>query len=359
MDSTKYKKIAKLLISDISNGKYEPLGSFPSDRYLMKKFNVSRQTIRLAIRELEDDGLLYRRQGKGTFLSKKASKLNRGIGVIVSGGRYSEIFSVICSEISELVGRAKFQILVGDVSYKNPGLCARRTLEMARKLVASKVCGVIYQPVQFLGNSTQVNQEVVSMLRDAGIPVVLIDCDIVFSPDRSEYDVVSINNFDAGRRIADHLLRAGAKDIRFFCEPCCAASVKCRMYGVGSMLGKYDGSLLVEINSSSVKEVGRYLKDNPQVDAIVCQNDIAAVNLIATLKRLGYSIPDDIMVAGFDDVAYAKIQRPSLTSIRQPCKDIAMTAYNRLMERMSNKTMTPTVFELSAPLIVRESTVRA
>lgn len=358
MDDTKHEIVANLLIREIADGKFEPLGEFPSDRALMRRFGVSRQTVRLAMRKLEEAGLLYRRRGKGTFLSKGAGKLTRGIGVIVSGGRYSEIFPTICDEIRDLADKTRFQVLVGDASYRNADVCAKRTLDMVRALIASKVCGVIYQPVQFAGNSERINGEAVGLLKKAGIPVVLIDCDIVPSPGRSDCDVVGINNFDAGRRVAAHLLDAGARHIRFLASPGCAMTVKSRMYGVSSMMPEDNGRLLLEIDPTSRRDVERALAADPGVDAVVCQNDIAAASLIATLRKLGRSIPDDIMVAGFDDVAFARIQKPSLTSVRQPCRDIARTAYDRLTERMATPNLPTTTFDLSAPLVIRDSTTR-
>ena len=363
MDDTKYEIVANLLVREIADGKFEPLGAFPSDRALMRRFGVSRQTIRLAMRKLEAAGLLYRRPGTGTVLSKSAGKLNRGIGIIVSGGRYSEIFRAICDEIRELTDRSRLRLFVGDASRKSADACARETLAAARKMVAEKVCGVIYQPVQFFDDSVRVNADVVRIFQTANIPVVLIDCDITPSPSRSDCDVVGIDNFDAGRRVAAHLLEAGARGAVFFCEPCAATTVTNRMFGVASMLTSADfaaghGFSRWTGDVRDAKAVADCLAANPSADAIVCQNDIMAFNLITTLKKLGRSVPDDILVAGFDDVAFAKIPRPSLTSVHQPCKEIATTAYTRLLARMADPKLPPTVFSLSAPLIVRDSTSR-
>ena len=81
--------------------------------------------------------------------------------------------------------------------------------------------------------------------------------------------------------------------------------------------------------------------------------------LEATLASLRVKVPKEIMVAGFDDVHVASTAKPSLTTIRQPCQEIANTAFKTLLERMSNPNLPPREILLDTSLIVRESTVRA
>jgi LacI family transcriptional regulator len=91
-------------------------------------------------------------------------------------------------------------------------------------------------------------------------------------------------------------------------------------------------------------------------DAIVCSNDIAALNLSKTLAKLNVRIPEDIMLAGFDDVVEAARMNPPLTSIRQPCFDLATMAFRTLLERIDNPDLPPRQILLDTLLVVREST---
>ena len=93
-------------------------------------------------------------------------------------------------------------------------------------------------------------------------------------------------------------------------------------------------------------------------DAIVCSNDVAAAALAKTLGKLGVRIPDDIRLAGFDDVRLAGSLKPGLTTIHQPCFEIATTAFRTLLERMKNPKLPPRQILLDAPLVIRESTGR-
>ena len=80
----------------------------------------------------------------------------------------------------------------------------------------------------------------------------------------------------------------------------------------------------------------------------------AKINL--TLDVLGKRVPEDIMIAGFDDVQHASLMIPQLTTIHQPCSDIAELAVCRILSRIGNPNQTPIEILLPSPLIERGST---
>jgi GntR family transcriptional regulator len=66
-----YEQIASLLREEIGNGLYEPTGKLPSEADLCARFDVSRVTVRLALAKLDDEGVVERKQGKGTYAMGK------------------------------------------------------------------------------------------------------------------------------------------------------------------------------------------------------------------------------------------------------------------------------------------------
>jgi len=66
-----YEQIAHHLLAEIQRGDYEPNGKLPSEAELGERFGVSRVTVRLAVGKLSDDGVVERKQGKGTFVAAK------------------------------------------------------------------------------------------------------------------------------------------------------------------------------------------------------------------------------------------------------------------------------------------------
>ena len=89
--------------------------------------------------------------------------------------------------------------------------------------------------------------------------------------------------------------------------------------------------------------------------AIICANDLTAANLMRTLDALGYSIPQEIRVAGFDDVRYADLLHPALTTIHQPCVEIGNIAMQVMLERIENPKSPPRDILAQPNLIVRQS----
>ena len=114
-------------------------------------------------------------------------------------------------------------------------------------------------------------------------------------------------------------------------------------------------SAVLTAEPDDIAAIKRHLRRG-RPDAFVCGNDAAAISLKQTLEGLGYRIPDDIMLVGFDDVAYANIVSPRLTTVRQPCKEIAGAAFRRLLARIADPTLPVFSIFLPVRLMVREST---
>ena len=356
--NTKQRFVFNELRREILDGRYAT-GRFTSERSLMKRFAVSRTLVREVIRELKFAGYLTCRQGSGTFVTKGARNLGGHIGLIVPGVVHEEIFPPICRAISDIAQKEGFTLLLGNITEEDGMARARRVKAIVNEFVAQRVSGVIYQPMEFLGNSPKVNADLIALFDRANIPVVLLDYDIVPPPGRSRYDLVGIDNFEAGRRLAAHLVSVGAKRIAFMLKDNWAFSVLNRLEGVRHVAAearRLATSPVLHVEPTDVKAVRAVLHRKNPPDAIVCGNDMVAARLLVTLRKLGVSVPKTVMVAGFDDVAHAALVEPPLTTVRQPCSDIARTLFEVLLRRMRDSGCAPVTVSLNAPLVVRLST---
>ena len=104
--------------------------------------------------------------------------------------------------------------------------------------------------------------------------------------------------------------------------------------------------------------IGAMLRGRHAPDAIVCGNDTAAAKLIGTLRKLGKRVPEDVLVAGFDDVQHASIVNPPLTTVHQPCEALARAVFEILLDRIANPDRPARKITLDAPLVLRDSTKR-
>jgi len=355
-----YAGIAEAIADDVRAGKYGVGVRCPSLTQIAKRFGVSRVTAVRAVDELKRRGIVESRSGCGVFVTRQARMLGGALGFIVPGLCYADIFPPICRKISQLAQEKGLSLLFGDISSESPDERAEQAVRMAQKFADERVLGVFFQPVEFVRDAERINREILSTFDAAKIPVVLIDSDIVPSPARSAYDLVGINNFDAGRLLAQHLADQGARNVGFIHKRHCDFSVLNRCEGVRSVLLARGGRLTeLAVDAADVKGIRAALARRPRLDAIVCRNDHQAAHLLVTLRKLGRNAPADILVAGFNDVDYAAILEPGLTTVHLPCADIAQQAFGLLLERISNPGLPVRECYLPAPLVVRGSTCRS
>ena len=90
-------------------------------------------------------------------------------------------------------------------------------------------------------------------------------------------------------------------------------------------------------------------------DSIICANDFTAAERLKTLTSLKIEVPSQVRVVGFDDVRYATLLQVSLTTIHQPCREIAQTAFRAMLERIKEPTIPPGTLTLAPRLVVRDS----
>jgi len=94
----------------------------------------------------------------------------------------------------------------------------------------------------------------------------------------------------------------------------------------------------------------------PEFTALICYNDVAAMGAVRALREHRLRVPEDISVVGFDDIQAAAFQNPSLTTIRQPLRDMGATAARILLRRIRALGTDPDTVPVLPELIIREST---
>lgn len=358
----KHTEIAREIRSEIASGKYGTGGRLPSEAQLVSRFGVSRPTAAQALRTLEHEGLVERRPGSGTFVTRPPTTRSalQQLGLIVPGLGHIEIFEVICGELASLARVHDFRMHWGGST--RPRGDADMSIEEAEALcsqfIEKGVNGVFFAPFEHTPDNGAANRRITERLSHAGIPVLLLDRDTTPFPQRSAFDLVGIDNFAGGYLLAEHLIKLGARRLAFVTRPLSATTVDARKAGVCSAMMAHDipmpRDFLRTGDPADLKFV-RQLIAGKQLDAVICTNDHTAARLLQTLTRMGVSTPRDLRVVGFDDVRFATLLAVPLTTIQQPCRDIAVTAFNALRERIEDPTLPARSLLLSPRLVVRES----
>ena len=353
-----YRTIAEALRDEISEGRYQK--SFPSEAQLVRRFAVGRQTVVRAMVELVNQGLVERRRGSGTVVSRRIRQTLGTIGLILPNLESSPFTAAIAAVCRDVGFSLTFKELV-DAHHVAPlEKRAKGAFALAMELAEAGVAGVLMQPVQNVAGFERANREMLVAFKRRRIPLVLVDHDICFPPERSGCDVVSMDNFHAGYAIGRHLVERGAKRIAFLMHEDWAPSVKERLHGLSMSVAEAGFGWRPERNvilcrPDDEKGIARAIRAF-RADAIACGNDNEAARLLRTLRNLGVSVPDMVRVTGIDDAQHAALLTPALTTIRQDFTQIAKIAAERLIWRIRNPGEPPVTIQTHGELIIREST---
>ena len=352
---TKYEQLIETLKTDILGGKYSRTEPIPSVRALMRRFSLSDSTIGRALDELTREGLISRRRGSGTFVTRKA--LSRKLGLILPGMGYSEFFPLVAGEFLRCANDRGYTTLIGDITARSAEGRVTQARRFAESFVREGVSGVVFMPLEFVNDASDANRRIISVFDEAGVGVVLLDRDITSPSGRGRYDVIGIDNYDAGFRVATHLIERGARRIGLLAQRNASPCRRDRILGAMAAAGLSDAvkcrALFAE--ADDFKAIRAYLRRN-RPDAFICSSDRQSARLKVALDRLGLRVPDDVMLAGFNDIQIAGLMTPALTSIHQPCSEIARRAFEVLLERIAHPGAPVEEIRLSAPLVVRAST---
>lgn len=185
---------------------------------------------------------------------------------------------------------------------------------------------------------------------------------MVETPPRLEDTVnyVTIDNIAASRQIVEHLITQGRRRIAYITGQINIRDGVDRLRGYESALKNAD----IPIDSDLIF-YGQFSRPfgyegakalmSMRPDAIVCGGDTIAVGAMEALKEMGLRIPDDVAVAGFDDLDVAVHADPPLTTIRHSVQHVGEVAAQLLIDLIEGKVQAPHHIVLPTELIVRRS----
>ncbi|MEO8597659.1 MAG: GntR family transcriptional regulator [Candidatus Solibacter sp.] len=352
----KYQQILDELKEAIASGKYTAGQRLPSEHELVKTFGTSRVTVNRALRELQLSGAIARRAGSGSYVSASSAK-GYTFGLLIPELGRTEIFEPICRGMAEAKEVGHHALLWGK-SLADSGADGEDVDSLCRQLMSQKVSGVFFAPLELTTEKDRLNRTIAESFERAGIPVVLLDRDLVPYPKRSQYDLVGIDNRRAGYVITEHLIAAGAKRPVFIGRPGSAPTVDARIAGFREAMMdcglEYKPHLIRRIDPWDASLVQRVVKET-RTDAIVCANDFTAAHVMKALHELKIPVPEKIRMAGIDDVKYASLLPVPLTTIHQPCSEIGASAIETMVQRLNHPQFPARDITLNFRLVVRRS----
>jgi len=353
---SKYRRIYRTLKAAIASGEYKTGQRLPSESELVQTFGASRITVNRALRELQLGGIIDRRAGSGSYVRAEATH-SYTFGLLIPELGQTEIFEPICQGMVA-AKNAHNHVLIWGKTLAGAETTGQEAREVCQRLIANKVSGVFFAPLEANPHKDDLNQAIVSTLTDARIPTVLLDRDIVDFPHRSKYDVVGIDNRRAGFVATQHLIDAGCRRIGFIGRHHLAPSCVARSNGYRDAIcnaAVESGSEFIERLDPADRTCVAEVMERFRPDGIVCSNDRAAAQLMKTLADLRIAVPDQVRLVAFDDVKYASLVSVPLTTIHQPCDQLGAAAIQAMIQRIETPDMAARDILVDFFLVVRES----
>ncbi len=346
MRQPKHRAILETLQHEIIAGDFVS-GRLPSEAALCARFAASRPTVARALDGLREHGLIERRAGAGTFLRRLEALHGGFFGLIGAGLGHTEVLGPIGAEIARASLPLRYRLILGE-----SGTGERHAQKLCREFQARGVAGVFLAPLELAERREAVNRRMVGAFRAAGIPVVLIDRDLLEFPERSDLDLVAVDDVRAGFRLASHLLRRGCRSLAFVARPQWPSTTDLRLIGCREAAIRAGVPLLARAGDPADPAFIAALRRDCRCDGVICSNDQTAALLV---RVLGRAVPTDILVGGFDDVRLAVPSPIPLTTMRIPFMEIGAMAVRTMLMRIREPDLPPRQILLDAQLVVRRS----
>jgi LacI family transcriptional regulator, galactose operon repressor len=202
----------------------------------------------------------------------------------------------------------------------------------------------------------------IETLVDDGIPIVCIDR----IPNSSRtFDSVGVDNIKGARVCVQHLIMRGHTRIAIVTGSLALQTARERLKGYELALAEagieIDPDLVVEgdFRQDSGLRLGKnLLLRHRRPTALFVSNGMMTIGVLEALEEMGLSCPNDVALACFDDLPFAKAFRPHLTSVSQPCYQIGYQGADLLLQRVRGELsgQGPVSIRLDPELKIREST---
>ena len=273
----------------------------------------------------------------------------RTIGLIIEDISNS-FFSAFAKVVETHARKYKYKVIYCSTD-NNP----ERASELVQMLVSTHVDGFIITP------SENMDADILR-LQKLNIPTILFDRYLPKVP----ATCMMMDNKKASADATQLLITKGYKKIAFITHNVYQVQIEDRINGYKETLIKNNLKinekhlLAVQVagneHKALVKTIERFIKDHPEVDAIIFVNNLLGIIGIEAIKRMGKAIPEDIAVICFDDNDAFKLNSPSVTVIEQPINTMGMKVVDMLIQAIENKSPLPENHIIEeGKLIIRES----
>ncbi|MCY3781482.1 MAG: GntR family transcriptional regulator [Chloroflexi bacterium] len=359
-----HNQLRRLIVS----GRWQNGERIPTEMQLARHLDISRTTVRIALQRIEVEGLIKRTAGRGTFVvyQPQDHAANRTIGYLTCSF-HNEIHTNILNSAQTELRSAGYQVIFSNSRDRDD------EARILQQLLDDEVAGLM------LWANAEPSKETVSILGEyerREIPVVFMDRPI----EGIRADYVASDNFDGSYNLVCHLIELGHRHIvqlmpnfddlhpvnerrRGYLaalkehgilvhEPWKISPPKRHEFhetDIYSLVGSQSRQIIQQLESLTDAK-------GPMPSAIVCINDILAIITINALRNMGYGVPADVSVVGFDDICMASYIGVPLTTSCQDAYELGKSAAEHLLDRLEGDDSPARTCTVPTRLRIRAST---
>ncbi len=359
-----HNQLRRLIVS----GRWRNGERIPTEMQLSRHLDISRTTVRIATQRLEVEGLIKRSAGRGTFVIYQAQEhaANRSIGYLTCSF-HNEIHTNILSSAQTELRSAGYQVIFSNSQDRED------EARILQQLLDDEVAGLM------LWANAKPTEETASVLAEyerRGIPIVFMDRPI----EGVRADYVASDNFGGSYDLVSFLIELGHRHIvqlmpniddlhpindrrRGYTTALEERGIMVHAPWRISQPGRHEFhetdiySLVGSQSQQIIRQVEQFTDaEGPMPTAIVCINDILAIIAISALRNMGFAVPEDVSVVGFDDISMASHIGVPLTTASQDAYELGKVGSQMLLDRLVGGDLPPRSYTVPTQLRVRAST---
>ncbi|MBC8142037.1 MAG: GntR family transcriptional regulator [Armatimonadetes bacterium] len=341
----KYRQVEARLREEIAANIWQAGDRLPGEYELASRFSVAYLTMRQAIGNLIDDGILIRVRGKGTFVADTApaseTPTTRSSMVLLFPENWQRIDPNYFPQLWE-----GFQQSTEESGYRTPCLHYSEAERPGVLEPGSAVACLLLEDAQ---------QLLVERLRDNGHSVLAIN----HYTGRRSIPCVRIDDASGVEEAVDHLVALGHSRIAFLRGDLGNLDAADRLAGFRQAVRRHDLTDTVEFGDGFEEWRGyvaahELFQTGYRPTAVVSASDLSTLGLMKAAREKGFELPGDLSVVGFGDFPVGDYITPRLTTVRQSRVELGRTAAQTLIRLANGETVSDCV--LQAKLIVRDTT---
>jgi LacI family transcriptional regulator, repressor for deo operon, udp, cdd, tsx, nupC, and nupG len=279
------------------------------------------------------------------MLARQLRRLETNTILVVVPDITNSFFSDVLRGIESVAVENGYQVILGDAQN-----LVKRENSYFTLVRQKKADGIILL-------TARTNQQILEELANEH-PVVLA-CEYI---EGSKIPTVSIDNISSARKATEYLIHLNHKRIGHITGPLNVVVGRDRLKGFQQAMSQYGldvDSMLVQEGDFTYESGFNLMKKFLAVDypptAIFAANDEMAIGAIRAAKTRGLNVPEDLSVIGFDDIKFASIFEPELTTIAQPTFNMGKKAMELLINLINDDELEKDQFMLDIELVVRDS----